>query len=68
MPYAANSSTTVPAQFTGTKAFVIRTELVVEHEVLLFAQSLASSSNTVDLSKTAYFRSRQADVIKCSDC
>ncbi len=68
VPYAANSSTTVPAQFTGTKAFVIRTELVVEHGVLLFAQSLASSNNTVDLSKTAYFRSRQAEIIKCPDC
>lgn len=68
VPYAANSTTTVPAQFTATKAFVIRTELIVEHEVLLFAQNLASSSNTVDLSKTTYFRSRQAEIIKCPDC
>jgi Flp pilus assembly protein TadG len=68
VPYAVNSTTTVPAQFTATKAFVIRTELVVEHEVLLFASSLASSTKTVDLSKTAYFRSRQAEIIKCPDC
>ncbi len=68
VPYAVNSTTTVPSQFTATTAFVIRTELIVEHGLLLFAPSLASSTNTVDLSKTAYFRSRQAETIKCPDC
>lgn len=67
-PYAPNSAVTVPAQFTAKGAFVVRTELVVEHSVLLFAQSLASSNNTVNLAKTTYFRSRQAETIKCPDC
>ncbi|WP_429129392.1 TadE/TadG family type IV pilus assembly protein [Ensifer sp. 4252] len=68
VPYAVNSTTTVPTQFTATEAFIVRTELSIEHELLMFAPSLASSTKTVNLSKTAYFRSRQAETIKCSDC
>ncbi|OOG74516.1 pilus assembly protein [Sinorhizobium sp. A49] len=69
IPYAANSPTTVPAQFASTEAFVVRTELVVPHELLLFAEGLNSSTlKTINLSKTAYFRSRQAEIIKCPDC
>ncbi|MBP1871410.1 hypothetical protein LPJGGPFB_00442 [Ensifer adhaerens] len=69
IPYPANSATTVPAQFATTEAFVVRTELVVPHELLLFAEGLGSSTlKTINLSKTAYFRSRQAEIIKCPDC
>ncbi|CAN7513820.1 TadE/TadG family type IV pilus assembly protein [Ensifer sp. 1H6] len=68
VPYAVNSTTTVPSQFTATTAFIIRTELVVQHELLMFAPSLASSTKIVNLSKTAYFRSRQAETIRCPDC
>lgn len=68
VPYAVNSTTTVPTQFTATEAFVVRTELDVQHELLMFAPSLASSSKTVSLSKTAFYRSRQAEIITCPDC
>lgn len=68
MPYPVNSTTTVPVQFTTTEAFIVRTELVVQHELLMFAPNLASSTKTVNLAKTAYFRSRQAEIIKCPDC
>ncbi len=69
VPYAVNSPTTVPAQFAATEAFVVRTELVVPHELLLFAEGLSSRTlKTINLSKTAYFRSRQAEIIKCPDC
>lgn len=68
-PYAANSTATLPAQFATKGAFVIRTELVVPHELLLFAPDLASKSiKSINLSKTAYFRSRQAETIPCSNC
>ncbi len=69
VPYPANSPASVPGQFASAEAFVIRTELVVPHELLLFAEGLSSRTlKTINLSKTAYFRSRQAEIIKCPDC
>lgn len=69
VPYPANSPVTVPGQFAATEAFVVRTELVVPHELLLFADGLGSRTlKTINLSKTAFYRSRQADIIKCPDC
>ncbi|HXV31478.1 MAG TPA: TadE/TadG family type IV pilus assembly protein [Sinorhizobium sp.] len=67
-PYAANSTTTVPAELEAVNAFVVRTELVVPHKLLLFAPNLASTVNTIDLSKTAYYRQRFGTTIKCTDC
>ncbi len=68
-PYAVNSTVNLPAQFATKGAFVIRTELIVPHELLLFAPNLASKSITkINLAKTAYFRSRQAETISCTNC
>lgn len=69
VPYAVNSTTTLPSQFATSETFVVRTELIVPHELMLFAPDLASKSiKTINLSKTAYFRSRLTEQIKCSDC
>jgi Flp pilus assembly protein TadG len=67
-PYPANSTTSVPAELDAVNAFVVRTELVVPHELLLFAPNLASTVKTINLSKTAYFRQRFGTTIKCTDC
>lgn len=68
VPYTVNSKVTLPGQFTANKSFVIRTELTVPHELLLYAPSLQATAKTIDLSKTAYFHSRLAQTIKCTDC
>lgn len=67
-PYTVNSKITLPGQFAVTKSFIIRTELTVPHELLLYAPSLQATAKTINLSKTAYFHARQAQPIKCSDC
>ncbi len=67
-PYPANSTTTVPAELEAVNAFVVRTELVVPHELLLFAPDLSSSVNTIDLSKTSYYRQRFGTTIECTGC
>ena len=68
VPYTVNSKVTLPGQFTANKSFVIRTELTVPHELMLYAPSLQATSKTIDLSQTAYFHSRLAQSIKCTDC
>ncbi|MCY1742447.1 TadE/TadG family type IV pilus assembly protein [Ensifer sp. SL37] len=67
-PYAVNTKVSLPAQFTATNSFVIRTELTVPHELLLYAPNLQATAKTIDLSKTAYFHARLSQPIKCSDC
>ncbi len=67
-PYAANSTTAVPGELDAVNAFVVRTELVLPHKLLLFAPNLDSTVSTVDLSKTAYYRQRFGTTIACTDC
>ncbi|OAP41511.1 pilus assembly protein [Sinorhizobium glycinis] len=67
-PYPANSTTAVPAELEAVNAFVVRTELVVPHDLLLFAPDLSSSVNTIDLSQTSYYRQRFGTTIECSGC
>ncbi|MDK1492374.1 pilus assembly protein [Sinorhizobium sp. 7-81] len=69
MPYAVDSIATVPAELDAVNAFVVRTELVVPHDLLLFAPGLENSTlKTIDLSKTSYYRQRFGETIKCTDC
>ncbi|AUX74732.1 TadE/TadG family type IV pilus assembly protein [Sinorhizobium fredii] len=67
-PYPANSTTTVPSDLEAVNAFVVRTELVVPHELMLFSQDLSSNVSTIDLSKTSYYRQRSGTKIECTDC
>ena len=67
-PYAANSTTTVPSELDAVNAFVVRTELVVPHELMLFSPDLSSSVSTLDLSKTSYYRQRSGTRIECTGC
>ncbi len=68
-PYKAGSTVTLPSDISSVNAFIVRSELVVPHELLLFAPGLAANElKTIDLSKTYYFRQRVGDEIKCTDC
>lgn len=65
VPYAANSVTSVPADLDAVNAFVVRTELIVNHQLALFG---ADAAGTIPLSKTSYYRQRFGTTIKCTDC
>jgi Flp pilus assembly protein TadG len=68
-PYKAGSTVTMPSDISAVNTFIVRSELVIPHEILLFAPGLSKSAvNTIDISKTSYFRQRVGTEIKCSDC
>ena len=67
-PYPAGTVITLPATLEAKNTFIVRTELVVPHNVLLMMPTLSSRLNQIDLSKTSYFRQRKGDKIDCTDC
>ncbi|WP_428429781.1 TadE/TadG family type IV pilus assembly protein [Pararhizobium sp.] len=68
-PYQAGSSVKMPSDISAVNTFIVRSELVVPHEILLFAPGLSKSTvNSINISNTSYFRQRIGSEIKCSDC
>lgn len=67
--YPAGTVVPVPNDLPFTNTFLIRSELVVPHKILLFAPGLAGSSvNTVNLSNTTFMRQRLGTEITCTNC
>lgn len=68
-PYKPGDIVTVPTDISTTNTFIVRSELVVPHELLLFTMGLgANNASTINLSNTYYYRQRVGEEIKCSDC
>ena len=67
-PYGTGDPVTLPSSMDAESTFIVRTELVVPHSILLMAPGLNSQFNEIDLSKTSYFRQRVGDEIACSGC
>lgn len=68
-PYTKGTTVTLPAGIAPTDGFIIRTEMVVPHELLLFAPGLLPSEyKTINLSRTSYFLQRSGETISCADC
>jgi Flp pilus assembly protein TadG len=68
-PYKAGSVVKMPSDISAINTFIVRSELVVPHEILLFAPGLSKSTvNSINLSNTSYFRQRVGTEIKCGDC
>jgi Flp pilus assembly protein TadG len=68
-PYKEGSEVIMPTDVSAVNTFIVRSELEIPHEILLFAPGLSKSAvNTIDISKTSYFRQRVGTEIKCSDC
>ncbi|MDW9891410.1 pilus assembly protein [Sinorhizobium meliloti] len=65
VPYAVNSVVSVPADLDAVNAFVVRTELVVNHQLSLFG---SDAGGTIRLSRTSYYRQRFGTTINCTDC
>ncbi|MCF3642923.1 pilus assembly protein, partial [Rhizobium sp. TRM95111] len=63
------SVTDLPTDLLANKAFIVRTELSLDHEILLMLPGLQGTViNPVTLEKTSYFRQRVGSEITCSDC
>ncbi len=67
-PYTKGIAVTLPGEMDAKSTFIVRTEYVVPHSVLLMMPGLSSSLNTLPLSKTSYFRQRVGEKVDCTDC
>jgi Flp pilus assembly protein TadG len=68
-PYAKGSVVTLPSDMEAKDTFIVRTEFSVPHAILLMMPGLSASSlNSLNLSKTSYFRQRVGSAVECADC
>ena len=70
-PYAQGSSVAVPADMKKPGSFLVRSELSVQHTMLLFfgsPSSLESSSRTLTINREFFYRQRLGSDVPCSDC
>lgn len=67
-PYTKGSKVTLPPDVDVKDTFVVRTEFIVPHKILLMAPGLSSQINTISIPRTSYFRKRVGDKITCTDC
>jgi Flp pilus assembly protein TadG len=68
-PYKAGTAVDLPSDLPSTNTFLVRSELVVPHQILLFAPRLsANTMNTINLSNTTFMRQRLGTEMKCSNC
>nr|WP_245295049.1 TadE/TadG family type IV pilus assembly protein [Pararhizobium antarcticum] len=68
IPYDVASIVAIPQELSTLNSFVVRTEMLVPHELLLFAPNLSSTAQTINLEKTYYYRQRIGEEITCLDC
>lgn len=67
--YPVGAVVSLPSDIPSTNTFLVRSELVVPHKILLFAPGLASNTlNSIDISRTTFMRQRLGTEIKCSNC
>jgi Flp pilus assembly protein TadG len=70
-PYAVGATVSdVPTDMKVANTFLIRAELSVPHELLLFLPNLVSSSDTrsITMGRTYFYRPRVGNSITCSNC
>jgi len=70
-PYSKGSVVTVPDDMKKANSFLVRSELSVEHTMLLFFGSPAgseASSRTITINREFFYRERLGNDVPCSDC
>ena len=70
-PYTKGSVVDVPADMKKPSSFLVRSELSVQHTMLLFfggAGSLEHSSRSITINREFYYRQRLGTDVPCSDC
>ncbi|MCA1968221.1 unnamed protein product [Ciceribacter sp. T2.26MG-112.2] len=68
-PYAVGATVPVPADMLEADIFLIRTELTVSHELLMYLPALSGSTiRELTITREFYFRQRVNTDITCSDC
>jgi Flp pilus assembly protein TadG len=70
-PYTKGSTVSVPADMKKPSSFLVRSELSVQHTMLLFfggAATLEHSSRTITINREFFYRQRLGSDVPCSDC
>jgi Flp pilus assembly protein TadG len=70
-PYATGSAVDAPEDLKTPSSFLIRTEVSLPHEILLYMTSAGSfdrSTRSITLNREFYFKQRLGDEIPCGDC
>ncbi|WP_245415342.1 TadE/TadG family type IV pilus assembly protein [Hoeflea marina] len=68
-PYAVGSVTTVPTDLDVKNTFLVRTEVSLQHSLLLVTPNIQDVDvKTLTMSKTYHLRQRIGDEVACSDC
>lgn len=68
-PYAPGTAVTVPSQLKIASTFLVRTEVTMNHELMLILPGLKGvDAKTLKMSKTYHLRQRIGDSVTCSNC
>lgn len=68
-PYAVGSTVVVPDDMREEETFLIRSELSVDHELLMYLPALSGSQiKEITIRREFFFRQRINTNVTCSDC
>ena len=68
-PYAIGSATSVPSDLDIKNTFLVRTEVTLQHSLLLVAPNVQDVDvKSLTMSKTYHLRQRIGDEVACTDC
>jgi Flp pilus assembly protein TadG len=70
-PYLRGSEVDAPSDLKTPSSFLIRAEVSVPHEILLYMTSAGTfnkSTRSITLTREFFFKQRLGDEIPCSDC
>lgn len=69
-PYAVGTTVTgVPTEMKTADTFLVRSELSVPHELLMFLPGVVSAeTRSITIGRTYFYRQRVGDSVTCKDC
>jgi Flp pilus assembly protein TadG len=68
-PYAVGAAVTIPSALTVANTFLVRSELTIPHELLMFMPSVMPPQvKTVNISREDFFRQRAGTTLACTNC
>lgn len=68
-PYAVGTTAPVPADMLVADTFLIRSELSVSHELMMYLPGLSGTeAKSLTLAREFYFRQRLGTEVTCTDC
>jgi len=68
-PYVVGASVIVPSEMQKPSTFLVRAELSVPHDLMMFmANAFSMSTTQITIKREYFFRQRVGDSISCTDC